>query len=211
MATQRHDEARPAFEDLWQLVSGCKECDLWNGATQSVFGEGPVPASMMLVGEQPGDQEDRQGRPFVGPAGRVLDQVLDEAGIGRDQVYLTNAVKHFKWKAKGQRRIHDTPNRTEVAACRPWLDRELDLVQPEVLVLLGATAAQAVLGTGFRVTRSRGVDLRDTGLAPHVVATAHPSTVLRAPSAAERQRATQLLVRDLQVAGALRRAAFSRR
>jgi DNA polymerase len=165
-----------------------------------VFGEGPVPAAMMLVGEQPGDQEDRKGHPFVGPAGRVLEEALVAAGIERDGVYLTNAVKHFKWKPRGKRRIHDKPNRTEVVACRPWLDRELELVQPEVLVLLGATAAQAVLGPSFRVTRSRGLDLDDTGLAPHVVATAHPSAVLRVTDAAEREEARRHLVRDLQTA-----------
>ena len=164
-------------------AAGCRACGLWRTASQTVFGEGPVPASMMLVGEQPGDQEDKDGHPFVGPAGRVLDQALTEAGIERDGVYLTNAVKHFKWTPRGKRRIHDKPNRTEVVACRPWLDRELEVVQPAVLVLLGATASQAVLGPSFRVTQSRGLDLADTGLAAHVVATVHPSAVLRVSDA----------------------------
>ena len=168
-----------------------------------MFGEGPVPAAMMLVGEQPGDQEDRAGHPFVGPAGRILDQALGRAGIERRTVYVTNAVKHFKWKPRGKRRIHDTPNRVEVVACRPWLETELELVKPDVLVVLGATAAQSALGPGFRVTRHRGEDLRDTGLAEHVVATTHPSAVLRVADPAERESALTLLVRDLEAAAAL--------
>jgi DNA polymerase len=192
--------ATATLEEVRSRAAGCRACGLWHDASQTVFGEGPVPAAMMLVGEQPGDQEDRKGHPFVGPAGRVLDEALVEAGIERDGVYLTNAVKHFKWKPRGKRRIHDKPNRTEVVACRPWLDRELELVQPEVLVVLGATAAQAVLGPSFRVTRSRGLDLDATGVAPHVVATAHPSAVLRVTDAGEREEARRHLVRDLQTA-----------
>jgi DNA polymerase len=155
---------------------------------------------MMLVGEQPGDQEDRAGRVFVGPAGRVLDDALAEAGITRSEVYLTNAVKHFKWKPRGQRRIHDKPNRVEVVACQPWLDRELELVQPELLVLMGATAAQALLGTAFRVSRQRGQILTGTGLAPQVMATTHPSAILRQRDSSSRAEARKLLVEDLRTA-----------
>jgi uracil-DNA glycosylase len=191
------------FEDLRASAAACRACDLWQPATQTVFGEGPTPAAMMLVGEQPGDQEDLAGQPFVGPAGRVLDEALREAGIPRRDVYLTNAVKHFKWTPRGKRRIHDKPNRIEVQSCRPWLNAELDLVRPEVLVLLGATAAQSLLGPAFRITRSRGVDITDSGLAPHVVATAHPSAVLRVPDQAEREKSRLLLVDDLRTAVSL--------
>ena len=187
-------------------AADCRACDLWSAATQTVFGEGAVPASMMLVGEQPGDQEDRAGHPFVGPAGRVLDEALEEAGIDRATVYVTNAVKHFKWKPRGERRIHDKPNRAEAVACRPWLERELELVQPEVLVALGATAAQSLLGPGFRLTRQQGVDLTDTGLAPHVIATTHPSLVLRAPDPDVRDVTRRRMVQDLAVAAELARA-----
>lgn len=186
--------------DVRKLAAECKACDLWERASQTVFGEGPVPAPMMLVGEQPGDQEDRAGHPFVGPAGRVLDEALAEAGIRREDVFVTNAVKHFKWKPRGKRRIHDKPNRVEVVACRPWLDHELDLVHPDVLVLMGATAAQAVLGTGFRISRQRGVVVDGSGLAPSVVATAHPSSILRMPDAQARKEARELFVADLMVA-----------
>jgi DNA polymerase len=158
---------------------------------------------MMLVGEQPGDQEDRSGRPFVGPAGRLLDEGLTEAGIDRTAVYVTNAVKHFKWKPRGKRRIHDKPNRSEVLACRPWLDDELELVRPRVLVLLGATAAQAVLGPAFRVSRDRGTDMSDTGLAPHVVATVHPSSLLRMTERSQRVEAMGEFVHDLQAGARL--------
>lgn len=196
-----------ASKDRWDEVraraEACHGCDLWARATQTVFGEGPVPSSLMLVGEQPGDQEDQAGHPFVGPAGRELDAALDRAGISRAEVYVTNAVKHFKWKPRGKRRIHDTPNRVEVAACRAWLDQELDMVQPEVMVLMGATAAQALLGSGFRITKSRGLDLADTGLAPHVVATAHPSSILRVPDPSQRQEARSRLAADLRRASEL--------
>jgi len=161
----------------------------------------------MLVGEQPGDHEDLEGHPFVGPAGRVLDDALDAAGIDRDAVYVTNAVKHFKWKARGKRRIHDKPNAAEVAACRPWLDAELAAVAPEVLVPLGATAAQALLGRSFKVTQQRGKALEDTGLARWVVATVHPSSILRQPDSAARHAAQEELTADLKVvAGLLRRS-----
>jgi DNA polymerase len=157
----------------------CHGCDLWRNATQTVFGEGPADAELMFVGEQPGDQEDKLGRPFVGPAGRIFDQALEEVGIDRARVYVTNAVKHFKWEPRGKRRIHQKPNAAELAACRPWLDAELSVVHPRVLVCLGATAAQALLGRTFRVTKQRGTPV-DSPLADVVVATIHPSAILRA-------------------------------
>ena len=147
---------RITLESLREAAKLCHGCDLWRNATQTVFGEGPANARLMFVGEQPGDQEDKVGRPFVGPAGRIFDQALDEVGIDRSRVYVTNAVKHFKWQARGKRRIHQKPNAAELAACRPWLDAELAVVQPHVLVCLGATAAQALLGRTFRVTKQRG-------------------------------------------------------
>ncbi len=164
-----------------ERAGGCRNCPLWERATQTVFGEGPVPAPLLLVGEQPGDREDVEGRPFVGPAGRLLDRALAEAGIDRGQAYLTNVVKHFKWRPSGggAKRIHDKPNRGEIDACLPWFRLELELVQPRVLVCLGATAAQALLGREFRVSRARGVPV-ESGLAPVVMATVHPSSILRA-------------------------------
>jgi uracil-DNA glycosylase len=184
-------------------AADCRACDLWRNGTQTVFGEGPPDAALMLVGEQPGDREDLSGKPFVGPAGRVLDDALAAAGIDRERVYVTNAVKHFKWRARGKRRIHDKPNRAEVAACRPWLDGELATVKPRVLVLLGATAAQAILGTGFRVTRERGQAIGDTGFAEHVVATVHPSAIVRIRDRDERAEAERGLAHDLRVAASL--------
>jgi uracil-DNA glycosylase len=184
-------------------AADCRACDLWRDATQTVFGEGPSDAALMLVGEQPGDHEDLSGKPFVGPAGRVLDGALAAAGIDRERVYVTNAVKHFKWRARGKRRIHDKPNRAEVAACRPWLDGELATVKPRVLVLLGATAAQAILGTGFRVTRERGRAIGHTGFAEHVVATVHPSAIVRIRDRDERAEAERGLADDLRVAAGL--------
>jgi uracil-DNA glycosylase len=160
-------------------VQGCRGCPLYANATQAVFGEGTLKAEVMLVGEQPGDQEDLAGAPFVGPAGKLLDRALDEAGIDRGTTYVTNAVKLFKWKARGTRRIHDKPTWTETMACRPWLDAELALLKPRALVLLGATAAQALLGKSFKVTKERGKPL-DSELADLDVATIHPSAVLRA-------------------------------
>ena len=192
--------------DLAQIAreaEDCRACDLWRNATQTVFGEGPSEAELMLVGEQPGDREDRSGRPFVGPAGRVLDAALSAAGIDRDSVYVTNAVKHFKWRARGKRRIHDKPNRSEVAACRPWLDAELAAVRPRVLILLGATAAQAFLGPSFRVTADRGKSIADTGLAEHVVATVHPSAIVRIRHSAQRAQAEEELAGDLRTAARL--------
>jgi DNA polymerase len=179
---------------------GCRVCTLWRNATQTVFGEGPAPAAFLLVGEQPGDREDLAGHPFVGPEGKLLEHALADAGIAREDAYLTNVVKHFKWHpggAGGKRRIHDRPNRSEVDACLPWLRAELEGVAPRVLVLLGATAAQALLGPGPRVTRSRGKTL-DSDLAPTVVATAHPSAVLRAGDRRDAEYAA--LVEDLRFA-----------
>jgi DNA polymerase len=194
---------RASLAEARAAAAGCRNCELWKLGTQTVFGEGPADAPMMLVGEQPGDQEDRAGRPFVGPAGRLLDESLAAAGIERDGVYLTNAVKHFKWKARGKRRIHDKPSWGEVAACRPWLDAELEAVRPEVLVLLGATAAQALLGRSFRVTQSRGVPIDDTELATHVLATVHPSSILRERDADARHSAQAQFVEDLRTAATL--------
>ena len=173
---------RPTLESLRQAAAGCKACHLWERGTQTVFGEGLQKAELMLVGEQPGDQEDLAGKPFVGPAGRLLDEALDEAGIDRTKAYVTNVVKHFKWEPRGKRRIHAKPNWAEIAACRPWLEAELEVVKPNVLVCLGATAAQALLGKAFRVTRQRG-ELVDSPLAPNVMATIHPSAILRADPA----------------------------
>lgn len=188
---------------LRRAVHDCRGCDLWRDATQAVFGEGLVRAQVMFVGEQPGDKEDLAGHPFVGPAGRVLDEALDAARIDRRQVYVTNAVKHFKWKARGKRRIHDKPNAAEIAACRPWLDGELGFVAPRVLVLLGATAAQALLGRSFKVTKRRGEPIEGTGLADYVVATVHPSSILRAPDDDARRRGRSELAADLAVVGEL--------
>jgi uracil-DNA glycosylase len=173
--------ANPTLDDLRSAASACKRCNLWKTATQTVFGEGPAKARVMFVGEQPGDQEDRKGRPFVGPAGKLLDQALAEIGVDRTTVYVTNVVKHFKWSTdqRGKRRIHEKPRGSEIEACRPWLDAELKLVRPEVLVCLGRTAAQALLGKDFRVSRERGKQIQSS-LAPHVIATVHPSSILRA-------------------------------
>ncbi len=191
------------LEQLREAARGCKRCDLWKSGTQTVFGEGSPEARLMLVGEQPGDQEDLAGRPFVGPAGKLLDRALEEAGIDRELAYVTNVVKHFKWQPRGKRRIHQKPNAAEIAACRPWLDAELALVRPEVLVCLGATAAQALLGRQFRVSRDRGVPV-ESDLAPVVMATVHPSSILRSEN---REEETALLVEDLRrVAEALRAA-----
>jgi uracil-DNA glycosylase len=185
------------WRHLVEEAATCRNCELWRNATQTVFGQGPVPANGMFVGEQPGDQEDRQGAPFVGPAGRVFDDGLEQAGIDRDLVYVTNAVKHFKWTPRGKRRIHQKPNGEEVRACAPWLESELAIVKPEVLVLMGAVAAQALLGSSFRVSRERG-QLLDSNLAPHVIATVHPSSILRGEPE-DRQAAMDAFVADLRV------------
>jgi uracil-DNA glycosylase len=193
-------------DDRWREVAaraqGCQNCGLWRNATQTVFGRGPVPAEAMLVGEQPGDQEDRSGEPFVGPAGHVLDDAIAEAGLERERLYLTNAVKHFKWTPRGKRRIHQKPNREEVQACHPWLETEVALVEPRVLVLLGATAAQSVMGSKFRVTAERGKLLAST-LAPAVIATVHPSSILRVATPDDRHTAMAAFVSDLRVAAAV--------
>jgi DNA polymerase len=182
---------------LARAVQECRGCDLWQQATQAVFGEGPAPADVMLVGEQPGDREDLEGRPFVGPSGRLLDESLLEAGVDRADVYLTNAVKHFKWKPQGKRRIHQKPNWSEISACRPWVEAELAVVRPQVLVCLGATAAQALLGRDVRVTRDRG-RLLESDLAPLAIATVHPSSILRVRGSNEREREHALFVADLR-------------
>src|SRR5919198_1507088 len=186
---------------LREAAAGCKGCHLWEVGTQTVFGEGARSAEVMFVGEQPGDYEDRAGKPFVGPAGRVLDDALGEAGIDRSTTYVTNAVKHFKWQARGKRRIHQKPNWAEMAACRPWLDAEIAVVRPRVLVLLGATAAQALLGRQFRVTQHRG-QLVDSDLAEFVTATVHPSSILRGEPE-DREREFSAFVDDLRVVASL--------
>jgi len=189
---------RPTLPRLREAAAGCRACPLWQTGTQTVFGEGRTPAEVMLVGEQPGDQEDKQGRPFVGPAGRVLDEVLELAGVERGGVYLTNAVKHFKWEARGKRRIHAKPTWSEQMACKPWLEAELEVVRPRVLVCLGATAAQSLLGKQFRVTKERGRWL-ESDLAEYVTATIHPSAVLRQRDSDTRRRELAGLVADLKL------------
>jgi uracil-DNA glycosylase len=190
---------------LREAAAGCRACDLYKTGTQTVFGEGAEHARAMFVGEQPGDREDREGKPFVGPAGRVLDEALEEAGIDRRHVYITNAVKHFKWKPQGKRRLHQKPNAAEINACRPWLDAEIALVKPQLLVLLGATAAQALLGRDFRVSVQRGLLMERPGLPP-MMATVHPSSILRAPDDETRDAEMQAFVQDLKrVAQHLRR------
>jgi DNA polymerase len=198
---ERYVPERRSLGRMREAVQACRGCDLWRDATQAVFGEGPAHAALVLVGEQPGDQEDRQGHPFVGPAGRLLDRGLESAGIESAAVYRTNAVKHFKWEPRGKRRIHKSPSRWEVAACGPWLAAELDALSPEVLVLLGATAAQAVFGAGFRVTRERGRPQPGPGGAT-AVATVHPSAVLRARDG-DREQEMAHFVADLRAAAAL--------
>ena len=197
-----HETAAPYLPDeltlpaLRKAAAGCRGCPLWQTGTQTVFGEGAAHARVILVGEQPGDQEDKAGRPFVGPAGRVLDEALELAGIDRGAAYVTNAVKHFKWEARGKRRIHAKPAWSEQMACRPWLESELAALQPEVLVCLGATAAQSLLGKQFRVTKERGRWL-DSDLAPHVTATIHPSAILRQRDDESRHAEMDAFVRDL--------------
>jgi DNA polymerase len=188
---------KPTIPRLRDAAADCKACPLWMRGTQTVFGEGAPKARIMLVGEQPGDQEDVQGHPFVGPAGRILDKALDEAGIDRREVYVTNAVKHFKWEPRGKRRIHKTPNSLEITACKPWLEAEIAVIQPDLVVCLGATASQALLGRQFRVSVQRG-QLLSSSIAPRVMATVHPSSLLRAPDEETRQRETHLFVEDLK-------------
>jgi uracil-DNA glycosylase family protein len=188
---------RPTMPAVRDAAKDCTACDLYKRGTQTVFGEGSRHAELMLVGEQPGDAEDLAGRPFVGPAGRVLDKALEEAGIDRSKVYVTNVVKHFKWEPRGKRRIHKKPNAAEIGACRPWLDTEIQLVKPRAIVCLGATAAQALLGRQFKVTVHRGESI-PSPLAPIVMATVHPSSLLRAPDEETRHRETKLFVEDLR-------------
>jgi len=187
---------RPTLTALRKASAGCRGCPLWKDATQTVFGKGPSRAELILVGEQPGDREDLEGEPFVGPAGRVLDEALAEAGIARDDVYLTNAVKHFKWRPRGKRRLHQTPRAGEVEACKPWLRAEVEAVRPEALVALGATAAKALFGPSVRVTRDRGRIL-ETPLAPLGAVTVHPSAILRLREHEEREHALAELIEDL--------------
>src|SRR6266481_2702132 len=204
MATGTEEYARPAqppdtssLAEVRDAARECTACHLYKRATQTVFGEGPRDVAIMLVGEQPGDYEDKEGKPFVGPAGKIMDQALEEAGIDRKEVYVTNAVKHFKWESRGKRRIHQKPNSREIAACRPWLEAELRLVKPKLLVCLGATAAQAVFGPLFRVARERGKVL-SSRFAPKVLATVHPSSLLRQSDEESRQREYKRFVLDLR-------------
>jgi uracil-DNA glycosylase family protein len=189
--------AKPTLPNLREAAAKCTACPLYKTGTQTVFGEGPAKATIMLIGEVPGDYEDRQGKPFVGPAGKLLDEALAEVGVDRKQVYVTNAVKHFKWRPAGKRRIHEKPNSMEIAACRPWLEAEISLVKPGIIVCLGATAAQVVFGKDFRVTKQRG-EFVASPLAKNVMATVHPSSILRAPNDEARQQARVQFVEDLK-------------
>jgi len=186
-----------SLDELREASKTCKACDLWKLGTQTVFGEGLPTAKIMLVGEQPGNQEDLEGKPFVGPAGKLLDAALEEAGIDRKKVFVTNAVKHFKWEPRGKRRIHKKPNAAEIAACRPWLAAEIAALRPKIIVCLGATAAQALFGRDFRITQHRGEFVKST-LAPHVMATVHPSSILRAPDEATREDEMKKFIVDLK-------------
>jgi uracil-DNA glycosylase family protein len=188
---------RPTLPALREAAAGCRACDLWQRGTQTVFGEGPKSADVLFVGEQPGNDEDLAGRPFVGPAGKLFDRALGEAGIDRARTYVTNVVKHFKWEPRGKRRIHAKPNALEITACRPWLEAEIALVQPRVVVCLGATAAIALLGKSFRVTKQRG-QFVPSPLAPLVTATVHPSSILRAPDVDTRRLETDRFIADLR-------------
>src|SRR6266536_1528530 len=187
----------PTLPGVREAAADCQACDLWKGGTQTVFGEGSSRAKVMFVGEQPGNDEDLQGRPFVGPAGKLLDKMLVEAGIDRKDIYVTNVVKHFKWVRQGKRRIHKKPSQAEINACRPWLEAEIALTKPKVLVCLGASAAQALLGRDFRVSQRRG-EFIESPLAPHVMATVHPSSILRAPDEETRHAERARFVEDLK-------------
>ena len=195
-----------SLDELRTVAAGCRACDLWERGTQTVFGEGSTGAELMLVGEQPGDREDVEGAPFVGPAGRLLDEALEAAGIDRKRAYVTNVVKHFKWIPRGKRRIHQKPNSEEIGACRPWLEAEIARVAPLGVVCLGATAAQALLGKDFRVTRQRG-EFFPSQLGPWFTATVHPSSILRAASADLRSAEMQLFIEDLRLAASRLRPA----
>jgi len=187
---------RPSIPKLQAASAACTACDLYKRATQTVFGEGKQSSTVMFIGEQPGDREDLSGRPFVGPAGGLLDKALEEAGIDRSQVYVTNVVKHFKWQPRGKRRIHKKPNAAEIQACRPWLDAEIRVIKPQAIVCLGSTAAQAVIGPKFRVSVQRGQFMK-SDLAPLVTATVHPSSILRAPTDDARHAETARFIADL--------------
>lgn len=188
---------RPSLPSLRSAAADCQACDLWKRGTQTVFGEGRRRAKVMFIGEQPGNEEDLTGKPFVGPAGKLFDNALKEAGIDRSLTYVTNVVKHFKWEPRGKRRIHKKPNAVEIAACRPWLQAEIALVKPDVIVALGATAAQSLLGPKFRVTKQRG-EFLESNLAPYLMATVHPSSILRAPDDETRRLETRRFVDDLK-------------
>ena len=188
---------RKTLRTLKSAARGCRACDLWKQATQTVFGEGSASADVMMVGEQPGNDEDLAGRPFVGPAGRLLAKAIEEAGLDRDRVYVTNVVKHFKWEPRGKRRIHAKPNAGEIGACRPWLESEIAVIHPQVIVCLGATAAKALLGASFKVSLQRG-QFFGSPFAPAVTATVHPSSILREPDSTARRAAMQAFVRDLR-------------
>jgi len=196
-------ELARSLPELAKEAKNCRNCDLWRNATQTVFGEGSVRSRIMMVGEQPGNQEDLEGKPFVGAAGKFLDRMLEEAGIDRKKVYLTNVVKHFKWEPRGKRRIHKKPNAAEIAACRPWLDAEIAAIRPAVIVCLGATAAQALLGRTFRVTEHRG-EFIESQLAPRVLATLHPAAILRVPDEKDRHDAERKFLEDLKLLAKLK-------
>jgi DNA polymerase len=198
--------ASRSLETLRRAAKSCEGCDLYKYATQTVFGEGTRGAALLLIGEQPGDQEDLRGRPFVGPAGEVLDRALEAAGVSRGEAYVTNVVKHFKFEERGKRRIHKKPGTVEIQACMPWLEAEVEAVEPQVLVCLGATAAQAVLGRNFRLMANRGRIVRPAS-GPPAIATVHPSAVLRAPDASAREKLYMLIVDDLRAAAKLSRIA----
>jgi len=189
--------SRPTLNKLRDAAAGCQACDLWKTGTQTVFGEGRTTSTVMFVGEQPGNSEDLQGRPFVGPAGGLLDRALDEAGIDRTKVYVTNVVKHFKWEPRGKKRIHKKPSAAEISACRPWLEAEIGLIKPRVIICLGSTAAQAIIGPKFRVSTQRATFV-DSPLAPFVTATVHPSSILRAPGDEQRHLELGRFIADLK-------------
>ncbi len=197
-SAQDYLPTRISLASMREAVQRCRGCDLYKNATQAVFGEGLKRSRIMMVGEQPGDQEDRQGRPFVGPAGGELDRALEAAGIDRDEVYVTNAVKHFKWVPVGKRRQHRNPGRNELSACRPWLEAEIGVIQPELLIALGASAAKSLFGADFRVTKERG-KLFESAWAPRCMGTVHPSSILRAPTSAQREEAREAFVHDMSI------------
>jgi DNA polymerase len=201
--------ARLSLPQLREAAKSCRGCDLYCNATQTVFGEGPRDAFVMFVGEQPGDQEDRQGKPFVGPAGRIFDDMIEQAGIPRDEIYVTNAVKHFKFEPRGKRRQHSKPNAREVAACRPWLEAEIQVIHPRMIVTLGATAAQSLLGASFRLTKHRH-ELIENPWAPWLLATMHPSALLRAPDEESRRKMKQDFLKDMKIVARQMQAQLAR-